>query len=114
MLMAGERVEGEGSMLLPSPLHPPPAPHPRPSLHLLLRLVPACEQEVTSRKKQKPARFTRSGGKMKLAFSLMAWGKERDHPPHPCLHGKELERGTLALGGAVGILPDYAGDYRYQ
>lgn len=47
MLMAGESVEGEVLLLLPSPLRPPPPP-----LHLLLRLVPAREQEVTSRKKQ--------------------------------------------------------------
>lgn len=45
--LAGESMEGEALLLLPSPLCPPPPP-----IHLLLRLVPAREQEVTSRKKQ--------------------------------------------------------------
>lgn len=43
---------------------------------------------------------------MKLAFSLMKVGQGKRSSPHPCLHGKSCERGTLALGGVVGILPD--------
>ena len=45
--LAGESVEGEALLLLPPPLPPTPPP-----IHLLLRLVPAREQEVTSRRKQ--------------------------------------------------------------
>ena len=105
MLMAGERVEGEAPLLLPSPSIPPCPPTPRPSLHLLLRLVPTCEQEVTSRKKQSQhADKVRWEDEVGLVSDES--GARKEIIPPPRLHGKNCERGTLAPGGVVGILPD--------